>query len=476
VKGKKQTERKRGRPTSPEPPPVPTRVPPAPQPGTADASAPPLPKGKKPSGFSMLLLHVHPRMVPEEALAFTRTCGLGGMAVVLLVLLAGTGALLLLAYEPSAERAYGSVLGLRDDTAIGGFLRNIHFWAANSLVLVTVLHLLRVFYTGAFHAPRRFNWVIGLLLLALVLASNFTGYLLPWDQLAFWAVTIGTGMLEYVPLVGPALETALRGGPEVGPKTLSIFFVLHIAILPILGAILAAFHFWLVRKAGGVILPRPPGPEPAPRPTMVPTSPDLVFRELVVALVLIAGVLLTAAVFDAPLLAQANPGMSPNPAKAPWYFMGIQELLVHLHPAFAVLVVPLFAAAFLVLVPYLNYGEAPSGLWLHSANGRRTALAAAGTAVVAVPAGILTTEYALSLPKLLPFLPPVVSTGLLPTGVLALLVVGFFGLSRWWLRASRIEAVQAVFTLLTVGFVALTVTGVFFRGAAMRLTWPWLTK
>ena len=164
-------------------------------------------------------------------------------------------ALLLLAYEPSAERAYGSVLSLRDDTAIGGFVRNIHFWAANSLVLVTVLHLLRVFYTGAFRAPRRFNWVIGLLLFALVLASNFTGYLRPWDQLAFWAVTIGTGMLEYVPLIGPTLEAALRGGPEVGPKTLSIFFVLHIAILPILGAILAAFHFWLVRKAGGVILP-----------------------------------------------------------------------------------------------------------------------------------------------------------------------------------------------------------------------------
>ncbi len=198
------------------------------------------------------------------------------------------------------------------------------------------------------------------------------------------------------------------------------------------------------------------------------------FRELVVALVLVAGVLLIAAVFDAPLLAQANPGMSPNPAKAPWYFMGIQELLVHLHPAFAVLVVPLVAVSILVFLPYLNYGEAPSGLWLHSANGRRMALVAAGTALVAVPAGILATEYLLSLPKLLPFLPPAVSTGLVPTGVLAFLVVGFFGLTRWRFTASRIEAVQAVFTLLTVGFVVLTVTGVFFRGVAMRLAWPWL--
>jgi quinol-cytochrome oxidoreductase complex cytochrome b subunit len=476
VKGKKQAEREKGRSVTPGVSPAQTKIPAAPQSGTPETSTSPPTKEKKPSGFSMLLLHVHPRMVPEEALQFRRTCGLGGMAVVLLVLLAATGALLLLAYEPSAERAYGSVQSLRDDTAFGGFVRNIHFWAANSLVLVAILHLLRVFYTGAFHAPRRFNWIIGLLLLGLVLGSNFTGYLLPWDQLAFWAVTIGTGMLEYVPLIGPTLEAALRGGGEVGAKTLSIFFVLHIAILPILGAILAAFHFWLVRKGGGVILSRPPGQGPMPKPTMVPTSPNLVLRELVVALTLIAGVLLAAAIFDAPLLAQANPGMSPNPAKAPWYFMGVQELLVHLHPVFAILWVPLVVVAFLVFLPYVNYGEAPSGRWFHSANGQRTALVAAVVALVAVPVATLANEYVVSLPKLLPSLPPIASTGVLPAGTLVLGVLGFFGLIKRRFAGSRIESVQAVFTLLAVGFVLLTVTGVFFRGTAMRLMWPWLTK
>ncbi len=207
---------------------------------------------------------------------------------------------------------------------------------------------------------------------------------------------------------------------------------------------------------------------------MVPTSPNLLVREMVVALALIAGVLLAAAVFDAPLLAQANPGMSPNPAKAPWYFMGIQELLVHLHPSFAVLIVPLFAVAFLVFLPYLNYGEPPSGLWFHSANGRRTALAAVGAALVAMPAAILCNEYILSLPKLLPSIPPAVSNGVIPTGVLVLLVLGFFGLVRWRYASSRIESVQTVFTLLMVGLVVLTVTGVFFRGASMRLAWPWV--
>ncbi len=480
AKDKQQTTRTGGRTSAPgpspdvRPPRGPTRTAPGHEPEVRAAPAPLPPKEKKPSGFSMLLLHVHPRMVPEEALTLRRTYGLGGMAVVLLVLLAATGALLLLAYEPSAERAYGSVQSLRADPAVGGFLRNIHFWAANSLVLVAFLHLLRVFYTGAFHTPRRFNWIVGLLLLALVLGSNFTGYLLPWDQLAFWAVTIGTGMLEYIPLIGPLLETALRGGAEVGPKTLSIFFVLHIAILPILGAILAAFHFWLVRKAGGVIWPRPVGEGSAPKPVMVPTSPNLVFRELVAALVLIAGVLLAAAVFDAPLLAQANPGMSPNPAKAPWYFMGIQELLVHLHPTFAVLVLPLVGAVFLVCLPYLHYGEAPSGLWFHSANGQRMVRLAAVAALVTAPAAVLINEYMLNFPKLLPNLPQTLSNGLLPAGILALLVSGIYALTRWRYAASQIEAVQAVFTLLAVGFAVLTVTGVFFRGAAMRLTWPWL--
>ncbi len=145
MKRRKRVERAAGPSAAPVlAPNRPSRAP-APQPGPRKGSTAPPAKERKPSGFSMLLLHVHPRMVPEEALQFTRTCGLGGMAVVLLVLLAVTGACLLFAYEPSAERAYGSVQSLRDDTAVGGFIRNIHFWAANSLVLVAFLHLLRVF-------------------------------------------------------------------------------------------------------------------------------------------------------------------------------------------------------------------------------------------------------------------------------------------------------------------------------------------
>jgi quinol-cytochrome oxidoreductase complex cytochrome b subunit len=305
-------------------------------------------------------------------------------------------------------------------------------------------------------------------------ASNFTGYLLPWDQLAYWAVTIATGMLEYVPLLGGTLLRAARGGADVGSKTLALFFVMHVAILPILLLMLTLFHFWLVRKGGGVILPRAEG-EDAPRRTLVPTSPNLVAREGPVALATVGVVLVVAALVEAPLLAQANPGMSPNPAKAPWYFMGFQELLLHLHPAFAVLVVPLLAAAFLVALPYLRYAEAPSGAYFHSRTGARAALAAAMVALVLAPAWVLADETVRRSPPWIPWLPQAVRNGLLPVLLACAILAGLYFAARRVMRTSRIEAVQALFTFVIVAFIVLTVTGTLFRGQGMVLAWPWAT-
>ncbi len=440
----------------------------------AAETQPPAPAllARKPSGFSMLLLHLHPKAVPAEALAFPRTFGLGGIAVVLFIVLAATGALLLFGYEPSPERAYASVRQITGEAPFGAFVRNVHHWAANGFLLVAFLHLLRVFYTGAHHPPRRANWIVGLILLLLVVASNFTGYLLPWDQLAFWAVTIATGMLEYVPLLGGALLRLARGGPEVGSKTLALFFVLHVAILPILLFVLTSFHFWLVRKAGGVILPRRER-EDAPRRTLVPISPNLTAREGAVALVTFAVVLIVGALAEAPLLAQANPGMSPNPAKAPWYFMGFQELLLHVHPAFAVLVVPLLAAALLLALPYLRYGEAPSGRYFHSRTGRRTAVAAAATALLLTPLYVLADEALRRTPPWIPALPQAVRNGVLPVVIAAGLLGALYIAGRRLFAASRLEATQAVFTAAVIAFVVLTVTGSLFRGQGMTLAWPW---
>jgi quinol-cytochrome oxidoreductase complex cytochrome b subunit len=425
----------------------------------------PLPVSRKPSGFSNLLLHLHPRMVNVETLKLERTFGLGGMALLLFFVLILSGALLMFVYEPNADRAYASVTALTRDVPFGTFVRSIHHWAGNGLLVVAVLHLLRVFYTGAFLPPRRFNWNLGLILLAVVMAANFTGYLLPWDQLSYWAVTIATGMLEYVPVVGDAMVRGMRGGTEVGAKTLSLFFVMHIALLPILFFLLTSFHFWKVRKAGGVMVPNQEGR----RPVMVPVQPNLTVREGVAALVLLAVLFLISAIFSAPLQDQANPGMSPNPAKAPWYFMGIQELLIHLHPAFTVLAIPLIGIAFLIGFPYLRYVPPPSGQWFHSSQGRTFAMRSAIAAVILVPLAVL-DEFTLHWAKIFPGLAPEISTGLIPllfwlacfSGILYILVR----------RASRIEAVQATLTFAAVGLVALTLIGIFFRGESMRLVWP----
>jgi quinol-cytochrome oxidoreductase complex cytochrome b subunit len=427
---------------------------------------------RRPAGFSNLVLHLHPRVVPAEALRLPRTFGLGGAALVLFLLLAATGALLLVAYEPSPERAYGTVATLVDEVHFGAFVRNAHHWAANGLVLVTFLHLLRVFYRGGHLPPRRGNWLLGIVLLLLVVASAFTGYLLPWDQLAYWAVTISTGMLEYVPLLGGALLEAARGGPDIGPSTLVRFFVLHVAILPIAVVVLLAFHFWLVRKAGGVVLPDDVGDAASPRGPLVPTSPGLTRREGVAALVVTAAVLLLAAVADAPLLAQANPGMSPNPAKAPWYFMGVQELLVHLHPLFAAVVVPALALVLLAALPSLGGAARTTGRWFGSALGTRTTLGAAVAGALLTAGAVLANEPLRRASPWLPRIAPAIRGGLFPVLAAGAVVAAVSLLARRR-GASRLEVIQAAFTFVLVAFAVLTVTGVLFRGEGMALAWPW---
>ena len=166
------------------------------------------------------VLHFRPVRVPARTLAYTHTFGLGGMSLVLVLLMIGTGALMMFVYEPAPGAAYASVQRLQDTVLFGGFVRSVHHWSANLLIIIVGLHLLRVFFTGGFHPPRQFNWVIGLGLLLCVLASNFTGYLLPWDQLSYWAITISTGMIGYVPLAGEWLQGVARGGSDIGSATL----------------------------------------------------------------------------------------------------------------------------------------------------------------------------------------------------------------------------------------------------------------
>ncbi len=214
---------------------------------------------------------------------FTLSWGLGGMAATLIGLLISTGVLLLIVYEPSADHAYESILNLTGRTTFGLWIRNIHHWSANFLIVAVLLHLTRVILTGAFGSGRRLNWIIGLCLLILALGANFTGYLLPWDQLAYWAVTICTSMLGYIPLLGSWLQNLFRGGAEVGAPTLSNFFVLHVAFIPATLFILLLWHFWLIRRAGGLARPEESNQDMVSG--RVPTMPNLIAREGAVGLV-----------------------------------------------------------------------------------------------------------------------------------------------------------------------------------------------
>ena len=214
-------------------------------------------------------LHLHPPRVSRSGIRVTYTFCLGGLSFFLFVVLAVTGLYLMFYYIPEPSRAYGDMKDICFVVLMGRLLRNAHRWSAHLMVVTVILHMARVFYTGSYKPPREFNWVLGVLLLVLTLLLSFTGYLLPWDQLAFWAITVGTNMAAATPLVGfqgpfheltgAAIDNDVRflllGGTQVGANALIRFYVWHCVGLPLLAAVLMAVHFWRVRRDGGISRP-----------------------------------------------------------------------------------------------------------------------------------------------------------------------------------------------------------------------------
>jgi quinol-cytochrome oxidoreductase complex cytochrome b subunit len=208
------------------------------------------PRGRAMTSFNNFVLHVYPVKVPRDVLSFRSTLRLGFISAVLFTILFVSGTYLMFFYHPAVPDAYFDMHQLSTAVAFGQFVRNIHRWAAHLMVIVVFLHLIRVFYSGAYKAPRQFNWVIGVGLLIVTLLLSFTGYLLPWDQLSFWAITVGTNIAGYVPLLGSSVRNLLLGGSEVGGPALLRFYVLHIYFLPSLMVFLICVHIWRVRKDG----------------------------------------------------------------------------------------------------------------------------------------------------------------------------------------------------------------------------------
>jgi quinol-cytochrome oxidoreductase complex cytochrome b subunit len=199
-----------------------------------------------------VFLHLHPVRVRQHAVKFAYTFCLGGLSFFFFLVLTVTGVFLMFFYVPHETSAYDDILRIQAEVPFGLLTRNIHRWGAHLMVFFVFLHMMRVFYHGAYKPPREFNWVVGVVLLFLTVMLSFTGYLLPWDQIAYWAITIGSNMATYLPIFNRPTQLLLLGGIEVGQNTLLRFYVLHVILLPLTGAIFLAIHFWRIRKDGGI--------------------------------------------------------------------------------------------------------------------------------------------------------------------------------------------------------------------------------
>jgi quinol-cytochrome oxidoreductase complex cytochrome b subunit len=350
--------------------------------------------------FTNFFLHIHPVRVHRHTLKATTTLGLGLISFFMFIILTVSGILLLFYYVPSTSQAYDRMLDLRGTVAFGTFLRNMHRWTAHGMVAVVVLHMCRVFLTGAYKKPREFNWVLGVVLLLLTLFSSFTGYLLPWDQLAFWAITVGASIAAYAPVLGSEIQFLLLGDYTVGQEALLRFYVLHVVVLPLVMTVMVAVHFWRIRKDGGLARPDEPpeftrrslgegGPSPAAVPAgevekknyglmgfvrgpftkvgnipdnTVYSWPDLLTAELFVFVLTVAGILVVSLLFQAPLEEPVNVMHPPNPAKAPWYFLGLQELVSY-SAFWGGVGIPTIEVLIVLLVPYLDRKPHGVGRW-----------------------------------------------------------------------------------------------------------------
>jgi cytochrome b6 len=199
-----------------------------------------------------VFLHLASVKMRRRSLAFSVTWYLGTLTLATFLILTGSGILLMLYYHPSVPQAYADMKDLQFVVSAGVFLRNLHRWSAHAMVFLVFAHMFKVFYRGAYRPPREFNWVIGVILLLVTLFLSYTGYLLPWDQLAFWAITVGSNIMSAVPVMGAKLRFLMLGGNTVNANALLRFYVLHCVILPLLASVFIAIHFWRIRKDGGL--------------------------------------------------------------------------------------------------------------------------------------------------------------------------------------------------------------------------------
>jgi quinol-cytochrome oxidoreductase complex cytochrome b subunit len=464
--------------------------------------------------FGNVFLHLHAVRTHRWSLRWATTWGLGIASLAAFLITLVTGVLLMFYYKPYPDAAYLSIKDIHFVVPTGRFIRNVHRWAANLMVVTVFLHMARVFYTAAYRAPREFNWLVGMGLLVVTLALSFTGYLLPWDQLAYWAITIGANIAQSPREVTDALgitelfdpgglqKLLLLGSDVVGEEALIRFYLLHVMLLPLALVGLLAVHFWRVRKDGGLARPKDAearlGPAAAdtypvfteaPAKTYhlaaivrgrspavgdgpewtVPSMPHLFYAEAGVLMVTFFLCLGLSLIADAPLKELANPAVPENPAKAPWYFLGLQELVAY--SAFMGGVgIPTIVLLGLGLIPYLDREEAGTGEWFGGPGGRSVTLL---SVVVGFGAAFAVAAFAIRfgwLREWVPAIPQLVITAVNPGTVLTGIYAGF---SVWCVK--RYDSTRAgalgLFTCFLCGFILLTAIGSYFRGPNWAFYW-----
>ena len=437
---------------------------------------------KKPSGIinRNFFLHIHANRVHVHSMKPTYTFGLGIMLGFLFLIMLFTGVILMIYYTPSVETAYQSVKDIVNVVPGGRIIRNMHRWASQGMIIVVFLHLLRVFYTGSYLGNRSLNWVIGVVLLIITLLSNFSGYLLPWDQLAYWAVTIGSNIAasarELTDLLGITnafdpggfLKKLLIGGETVGQPALSRFFTLHVILLPVSMLILLGIHFWRIRKDGGLSRPVRYAEDKGSTNKWY-AWPVLMWTELGILLLVVAVVLFIALLADAPLLEQANPSFPENPAKSPWYFLGIQELVSY--SAFAGgLLIPLLYLVFLFSIPYRDREDKYVGQWFSGKSGFKVVWRSAAFSFLLV---VLQLIVIIRFGWLRDWFPGISQWFVMLINP-ATITGGVFIMMAEIIRRRRQSSRMAALALFTSTFVALvifTVIGIWFRGPNWEFFW-----
>ncbi|MGB7210584.1 MAG: cytochrome b N-terminal domain-containing protein [Pyrinomonadaceae bacterium] len=464
--------------------------------------------------FGNVFLHLHSVRTHLWSLRWSTTAGLGIITTAAFFITLITGVLLMFYYKPYPDVAYQSIKDIHFIVPTGRFMRNIHRWAANVMVVAVILHMARAFYTAAYRHPREFNWFIGWGLLVTTLALSFTGYLLPWDQLAYWAITIGANIAQSPREITDAMgitgffdiggfqREILLGSDKVGEEALIRFYLLHVMILPLVLVMLMAVHFWRIRKDGGLAKPvdadervaedakkfypvftdapaktyqlaavvkgKTPAVGSGPEHT-VPSMPHLFYAELGVLMLTTLICVGLAFISDAPLKELANPLVPENPAKAPWYFLGLQEI-VSFSAFMGGIGIPALCVIGLGLIPFLDREKEGTGEWFGGPGGWRLVK---WSIVVGFLSSIAVEAFAIRfgwLREWFPDIPQLIITFVNPGTVITAIYAAF---SIWAVRRfnSTRAGALALFTCFLCGFIVLTVIGTYFRGPNWDFYW-----